>query len=65
MLHEYYTDTTKHCEKEVKNMNESFSFAKELIAEKDLKEVKIVTQHDIFFVRPPKVKKPINTPDKV
>lgn len=65
MLHEYYTDTTKHCEKEVKNMNESFSFAKQLIVEKDLKEVKIVTPNDIFFVRPPKTKKQINTPDKV
>ena len=66
MLHEYYTDTTKHCEQEVNSIEESFEVAKTLIKEKELLEVKIITPNDTFFVRPPKVrKKKSTTTDKV
>lgn len=58
ILHEYYTETTKHCEKEVVSIDESIEFAKLLIIEKDLSEVKIITPNDVFYVRPPKKRKP-------
>lgn len=54
ILHEYYTETTKHCEKEVTSIDESIEVAKELIIEKGLDEVKIVMPNDVYYVRPPK-----------